>query len=225
MSYLFETHLHTKENDVVIKDDTEDIIRMYREAGYDGIVITNHYFDLFFEWFPEIAGKPHRQIIDRWLFGYRKAKEIGEKYRMVVLLGAELRLRGPECNDYLLYGADEDFFYNAPLLNEFTNLKDLSAILPGEAVLVQAHPFRTGMVVKEPKHLFGIEVYNGQCTKWQNDMAEIFAKYYGLPMTSGSDCHCAANVGKGGLYFNSEVKTPADFASALKSGNYYLRRG
>ena len=43
----FETHLHTAECDKYAFVKARDAVRMYKEAGYDGMVVTDHYFDRF----------------------------------------------------------------------------------------------------------------------------------------------------------------------------------
>lgn len=106
----YEMHIHTAEGDKVVKEGAAEIVRMYHDAGFDGMVVTNHYFSVFFDWFAdELAGATHRQIIDRWLKGYYFARNEGEKLGFTVLPGAEVRFDGAP-NDYLLYGVDEDFF-------------------------------------------------------------------------------------------------------------------
>ena len=40
----FELHCHTAENDKCALESAKDIVRLYKEAGYEGLVITDHYF-------------------------------------------------------------------------------------------------------------------------------------------------------------------------------------
>ena len=219
----FEMHVHTAENDIASYLSAKDMIGLYKDAGYDGIVITNHYFKLFFEWFAdELQGKSKEEIISRWLLGYREAKKEGQKQDMVVLLGAEVRLDGNNINDYLIYGVDEEFFYNAPYLNELKNVHELYEVLPAQAMIVQAHPFRNGMTVSAPDFLEGIEVYNGGTEQFRNTMAESYAKHYGKLQLSGSDTHCSAHVAKGGIYTEHMIHNSDDLIKVLRDKQYSL---
>lgn len=221
--YRYELHSHTSECDRDAALSARDLVRLYKEAGYDGMVITDHYIERFYTlWFPEeVAGLSHEEQVSRWLKGFRTAREEGEKVGFTVLPGAEVRFDGFP-NDYLLYGVEEDFFYTVPRLNELGSLDRLLAILPKEVCVVQAHPFRDDMVVQDPSPLFGLEVYNGGTDPFRNDLARRYAEHYGLAMTSGSDVHGTDRLAKGGILTPQKIQTPADLISVLRHGNYTL---
>ena len=218
----FEMHVHTAECDKVAKVGGADIVRMYQDAGYSGLVITDHYFSLFFEWFQhEFAGESHKDVIDRWLKGYYAARNEGEKRGFTVLSGAEVRFDGT-INDYLLYGVEPEFFYQAPLLNRLKGLDELLQVLPKDVCVVQAHPFRDNMTVIDPSRLFGIEAHNGGTDCFRNQLAEIYADHYKKSKTSGSDFHKPMHLAKGGICTQREIKTSQDLISILRSGEYSL---
>ncbi len=218
----FELHVHTKECDIVAASFAADIVRMYHDAGYDGLVITDHYFCHFYDWFAdEIKGLSERDIAKRRMRGYYEARNEGEKLGVTVLPGAEVRFDGT-INDYLVYGADEEFFLACPVLNRLKNVEELKSVLPEEALVVQAHPFRNKMTVCDPTPLFGIEVYNGGTEPFRNEMAESFASHYEKAMTSGSDFHSPAALGRGGIFTESRITCPKELTDVLKSGNYRL---
>lgn len=122
-----------------------ECVKMYHDAGYDGMVVTNHYEARFFDWFKDdLEGADHRGIIDRFLRGYYNARNEGEKLGFTVLPGAEVRF-SDSANDYLVYGAAEDFFYNAPLLHLLDGPNELVKTVPDGVFVVQAHPFRNNM--------------------------------------------------------------------------------
>lgn len=220
--YKYELHLHTSECDLVAQSSGAECVRLYHEAGYDGMVVTNHYFATFFDWFAdELQGADHRRIIDRLLRGYCNAREEGEKRGFTVLVGAEVRF-ADSANDYLIYGADEDFFYNAPLLHRLSGVEELISLLPENVLVVQAHPFRDGMTVRDHSCLFGIEGYNGNNEPFRDEMAKVFARHYGKPMTSGSDYHDPAHLAKGGIITEHKISSPSELSRLLKSGEYSL---
>lgn len=221
--YKYELHAHTHECDRDARLSARELVHLYQDAGYDGIVITDHYIERFYtRWFPEeVAGLTHRQRVARWLKGYYTAKEEGEKVGFTVLPGAEVRFDdGP--NDYLLYGLHAEFFYTVPWLNELKSAEELLDILPREVCVVQAHPFRDDMVVTDPRGLFGLEVFNAGTPRFRNELAEMYAAHYGLAMTSGSDVHGEARLGKGGIMTETRIRTPEDLIAVLRSGDYAL---
>ncbi len=221
--YKYELHAHTSECDREAHLSARELVHLYKNAGYDGIVITDHYIELFYtNWFPdEVEGLTHDQQVARWLRGFRVAREEGRKIGFVVLPGAEVRFNGYP-NDYLIYGLQEEFFYTVPRLNELRNVNDLLELLPPDVCVVQAHPFRDGMVVANPKGLFGVEVYNGGTEKFRNEIARQFAGHYKLAMTSGSDIHSMERLAKGGIATKVRIETPEDLISVLRNGEYSL---
>ena len=225
---LFELHAHTSECDLAAHATAAELVRLYHANGYDGMVITDHYFATFYKWFAdELEGKTHREIMARRLRGYYEARNEGEKLGFTVLPGAEVRFnKSPYgINDFLVYGCDEEFFLTAPRLNELTSLDELNAILPEGACVVLAHPFRVKMTVMDPASLFGIEAHNGLTEPFRNAMAEDYARHFGKPVTSGSDCHHRDHACKGGILTDRAIRTPRDLTDVLRSGEYTLYRG
>lgn len=202
--------------------DGAEMVRMYADAGYSGMVVTDHYFSMFEErFFPEIKNVPHEEFVRRWLKGYYNARNEGEKTGFTVLSGAEVRLDSLP-NDYLVYGVDESLFYTLPRLNRLGSLKELSEVLPDDALIVQAHPFRNNMLVRDPSEVFGIEAFNGGTEDFRNEMAKSFAEHYGKRMTSGSDYHGKKAFASGGIATDRKILTQKDLTETLKSGNYKL---
>ena len=136
-SYKYELHAHTAECDPYARLSARELVYLYKNAGYDGMVITDHYMELFYtHWFPdELEGLTDEQQVKRWLKGFRTAREEGNKIGFTVLPGAEVRFNGYP-NDYLIYGLQEDFFYTVSRLNELQNLNELLAVLPPDVCVV-----------------------------------------------------------------------------------------
>jgi predicted metal-dependent phosphoesterase TrpH len=218
----YELHAHTAQCDKCARMGGAELVQLYAEAGYNGMVITDHYFSTFYHWFrDDISETDHKSMISRYLKGYYAAREEGEKRGFTVLSGAEVRFDGT-INDYLVYGLEEDDFYRLPLLNRLKNLDELVAVLPSHAVVVQAHPFRDDMTVISPEPLFGIEVYNGGTDAFRNELAKLYATHYGKVMTSGSDVHILNSVGKGGIATERDIRCAKDLVDVLSSGDYTL---
>ena len=220
--YKYELHAHTSECDLVAKLSGGELVRAYADQGYSGIVITDHYFSIFFDWFrEELDGKSHKEIIDRWLRGYESARNEGEKIGFTVLPGAEVRIDGT-INDYLVYGLEIEDLYRLPLLNRMASIDEVLDILPAQTCVVHAHPFRENMTGRDPGRFFGIEVHNGGTDAFRNQLAKVWAEHYGKAMTSGSDCHGPWAVGKGGIITENPIYTPTDLVQVLRGRNYQL---
>lgn len=218
----YELHAHTAECDRAACMKAADMVRKYHEAGYAGMVITDHYFSIFDQWFAdELKGLDKRQRMQRWLRGYYAAREEGERIGFTVLPGAEVRFEG-QMNDYLVYGLEEQFFYDAPPLNHCRTVEELIALLPEDACVVWAHPFRDKMTVIDPTPLFGLEGFNGGNPPIRNELAKMYAAHYGKALTSGSDFHGLNRFASGGIETERVIKTPSDLIDVLRSGDYTL---
>ena len=218
----YELHVHTAECDKAASMKAADIVRKYHEAGYAGMVVTDHYFSIFDTWFAEeLKGLDKKQRMKRWLRGYYAAREEGERIGFTVLPGAEVRFEG-QINDYLIYGVDEQFFYDAPKLSCCQTIEELSALLPDGVCVVQAHPFRNDMTVIDPTPLFGLEGFNGGNPAIRNKLAKMYAAHYGKALTSGSDFHGRNRFASGGIETAHTIKTPRDLIDVLRSGDYSL---
>ena len=97
------------------------------------------------------------------------------------------------------------------------------AVRKNGGLLVQAHPFRSGMKIADPKLLDGIETYNGNFRHdSRNDIAKIWADKHDLIKLSGSDFHQIEDLARGGIMTNHKIESEKDFAITIKSGNYSI---
>ena len=94
-----DLHVHTSEVSSCGHVPAAEMARLYHEAGYDAIVITDHL----------IAGNkqemPMPERVNWYLSGYRAAKAEGEKLGLTVLLGAEARMTSGN-EDFLVFGCE-----------------------------------------------------------------------------------------------------------------------
>lgn len=211
--FKIDMHVHTAEVSPCGKVAAAEVVRLYKEAGYDGIVITDHYYDGFFE---EFQGLPWEEQIEHYLAGYREALRVGRRIGLQVILGMELRFT-ENANDYLVYGIDEDFLRSLPRLFEY-NLTQLQHFKKDQDILIyQAHPFRRGIVAADPLLLDGIEVFNGNPRHdSRNDLAHQYALQNNLKMISGSDFHQKEDLARGGIGIPEKAATPAELVNILK---------
>jgi predicted metal-dependent phosphoesterase TrpH len=215
--YKIDTHVHTCEVSTCAQVGARDVVRLYKEAGYDGIVITDHYYEGFFHEVDEISWENQ---IDYFLNGYRNAAEEGEKLGLKVFLGAEIRFT-ENPSDYLVYGVTEEFLKANPRLHQL-GVKGFKKLIEKEDILIfQAHPFRSRMVVADPLDVHGVEVYNGNPRQnSMNHKAFSYAIENGMRMSSGSDFHQVEDLARGGIIFEREIMTSGEFVKALREQEY-----
>ncbi len=218
MEYKYEIHAHTKNTSRCGRLDAEELVNKYKEAGYSGIVITDHYSPMTFkpaEYFNK------KKALEHYFQGYRKAKQF-ETEDFTVLLGVELRFYAT-VNDYLVYGVTEEMLYNLPFLLPLYIGRASKMLRERGCLFLQAHPFRQFITRANPKYLDGVEVFNGKADEEANSNSEKWAEEIGAKIrTSGSDCHRDSGVALGGIITNEPIKSNGDLIRILKSGNYKL---
>lgn len=214
---LTETHIHTNIGSSCGKVSPAEIPWLYKNAGYDAIVITDHYAEETITTYPKSA--------DAWLEGYRMARDAGKEAGIKVFLGMELRVKSLGIEDFLVYGLDEAFIKKNDKLY-LLPLPDAFAFLDSCGFLVyQAHPFRDENVVQNPRFMHGIEVYNGKLRQENNnEKAESYAKKHSLMQIAGSDFHRYEDVGTGGIYIDKGIETEQEFAAYLKTHFVRLKK-
>ncbi len=213
-NYKYETHFHTDETSPCGKVPAATGVRLYHQAGYAGIIVTDHYFRGFFDMHP--FSKWEKKI-DLFLKGYRSALEEGLRLGIDIRLGMELRF-DESFNDYLVYGFDEDFLKSNKKLYRL-GLKGFRKLTAGSGItIVQAHPFRFGITPAAPELIDGIEVFNGNPRHdSKNHLALEYAEANGLKMTSGSDFHRIGDEARGGITV-AERHMPDGFSGVLLGG-------
>jgi predicted metal-dependent phosphoesterase TrpH len=211
--FRFDTHVHTSNTSFCAKVSGAELVHLYKNTGYDGIVITDH----FAKEYSVLPAKPTwTERIEYFLCGYREAYEEGLKTDFTVILGMEIRFT-ESANDYLIYGFDETFLYQNKDLHDM-GLAGFKAFVKDRNILIyQAHPFRVNMKKVSPALLDGLEVFNGNPRHdARNDLAYEYAKDHGLKMLSGSDFHQPQDLGLGGIVLPKRAETPQEFVDLLK---------
>lgn len=215
---IVETHIHTSEVSSCGHIPGAEVARVYADAGYDAIAITDHYHSFFFE---KREG-PWPRRLDQYLAGYRAAREAGETLGIAVILGIELKFVGTP-NDYLVFGPDEEFLLENPALNERAPEEVRRLVDSIGGLISVAHPFRPNMGPVDTGFVHAVEVVNGHPNHpSENPRALSFAREHGLPMTAGSDAHFPEGVATARMAFPSEVRDGVGLASAVREGNFEI---
>ncbi|MDA3939693.1 MAG: transposase [Spirochaetia bacterium] len=211
--FLIDTHVHTAEISPCGRIEARTVVSMYKEAGYDGIIITDH----FSNYYPVMRSTlSWKEKVDTFFMGYDLAEAHGNVCGLTVLPGLELTFDN-DPNDYLVYGISKSWLYeHEDIIAE--NIEYFAGLISNtNALIVQAHPYRPGMRPRKPPHIHGIEVYNGnQRHDSGNEKALKHAEHYSLIQTSGSDFHQAEDCARGGMELKQAISTIDEFIDILK---------
>lgn len=228
--FIYETHLHTSESSACGSSSGADYIKPYKKAGYAGIFVTDHFFG------GNTAAPRNLQWeerIEAYCKGYEAALKAAESEPdFQVFFGIEQTFEG---DDYLLYGLSKEWLLAHPEIETMRHEEVFEAINSVGGLMIQAHPFRLRDYIKaihlHPRDVHGVEVYNAGNKPDENDLAELYAKKYDFPVTSGSDIH---NIGflipaegknpPGGMIFDTPLKDVFDYANRIKTKQGRLLR-
>jgi predicted metal-dependent phosphoesterase TrpH len=212
-----ELHIHTTGFSYCGKLSTAEIVDLYSQAGYDAIVITNHFNSISKRWFLDNGGKDYYKS---YFDTIGQAAELGKKCGLLVLGGFELRF-DENANDYLVYGMTPEQCLDYEKIFTMTAAEFGAFARENDILFYQAHPFRNGITVVNPEHLLGIEVLNTHPRHdSRNDIALAWAEKYGLHKIAGSDCHQKQDVGSSAIFTDHPVKDMSDLVYVLKNDLY-----
>jgi len=217
-----ETHLHVREVSPCGKLPAAEMVRLYHEAGYRTLFISDHFHKKYFDKLGDISWE---EKVDQFLSGYETAKAAAEKTGVHILPAAELRLNG-DCNDYLLYGIDEAFLKKRPDVLEMTIEAFYTYAKEHGVTVVQAHPCRDGVCIPTPEFVDGLEVYNSN-PRHENFSEQVMelAQRHQRAMTAGSDAHRLEDVALSGVMTETEICTADDYVRALLRGELKMIKG
>ncbi len=218
--YKYETHLHTCEASACAIYSAVEHVRYYKDAGYDGIIVTDHFFngnsnvprDLSWE-----------ERINLFCKGYENAKEEGDRIGLSVFFGWEANFKATE---FLIYGLDKTWLLNHPDILTWTIEEQYQRIHEDGGFIVHAHPFRVRPYIKEvrlfPEYVDAVEYINvGNRNDKFDKQALAYAKKHKLPVTAGTDAH-GLEPRHSGVAFQYKLEDIGDFTSGIRSGNYEI---
>lgn len=213
--YKIETHAHTSPVSGCADLTPKEVLERYADLGFSAIAITNHFSTAVFE------NLSKETIINNYIKDYYNAINAASKYGIKVILGIEIRF--PEnSNDYLVYGFDEDEMGTLYDLTSTDYVSFYKEFKNDKNVILQAHPFRNGITVQDPKYLDGIETFNMHpAHNSRIGIATRFAKEHPhLLTTCGSDFHNEGYQGLGGILTKTLPNNSFELAELLKSRDY-----
>lgn len=234
-----ELHMHTMPVSVCARVTNEQAVARYKEHGYQGLMLANHYTDACCQvngisrekWMELYIAQLHefeKVCADNGMDGYWGVEvSLFAPYSQVMTSKYDMDFLKRNYADYLLIGADEKFLRETPYICDLDQ-KDLYALCQQYGILlIQAHPMRAcqGHTLRDIKYLDGVEintnfghmVLRGEVSHEQ-ELLQI-AKENDLIVTVGGDIHGDHpewDMLCGATYFPDEVKTSRDIAEHLR---------
>ena len=217
--YLYELHCHTSETSPCGKLPAADMVRLYHERGYQGMCITDHMMWKFTDMVPD---ETWDERVDRYLKGYKTAKEEGDKLGMDIILGMEITFRPERFRDYIVFGIDEAWLRSHPNPLEMT-LKEFYNTFGNDLLIIQAHPYRSNDIIYEG-YFHGIEVVNRHPrSENRNDMAIALAKRHPeCYRIVGSDAHRTEDCARTAFLTEERIHDSFEMKRAIESQKYLL---
>lgn len=137
-TYRFDMHVHTSETSGCGQVPGGETARLYHQAGYQGIMVTDHFHK---EYFDSLGPVDDCQKIGQYLAGYEAAKAEGDRIGLDVVLGMEFRNTETD-NDFLIVGVTEEFLYQHPRIYEQPLDQAIRLFHRHDMLVIQAHPLR-----------------------------------------------------------------------------------
>lgn len=229
--YKTELHCHSVDVSNCADASVEYIVERYVEAGYTTLILANHFSR---HTFGGNKGKYTRfleenGLDDSWsskvrffLNGYHLLQNAAVG-KLNVILGMEYQPFDGTDNDYLVYGLTEELLETSECIMSFS-IGEMSEYLHSHGLLLyQAHPFRNGMTVKNPKYFDGYEVYNGHIFHdSRNRIANEWADLHEKKKISGTDFHESRHIPCGGILTDLPITSTEQLLITLKSEEYEL---
>ena len=216
--YKTELHTHTKPVSGCSDILPADLAKIYKERGYDSVVIANH-FTL------QLPGETAEDKIKYYLEDYLKCLEAGKKCGLNVILGAEIRF-AENSNDYLVFGICPDDLINIYNLLPYGIDRFYREYKNENIIIIQAHPFRDNMKPVNPASIDGIEVFNMHPNHNSRiGIAAGYARENDMIAICGSDFHHYGQECLCSILTETLLKDSFDVARVLKSRNYKMNIG
>ncbi len=213
--YFYETHLHTMEGSACSHTAAEDFVEAYKNKGYAGIIVTDHFFNGNSAISRDL---PWEDRIDAYCEGYERAKKMGDKLDLQVFFGMEVNFYGDE---FILLGPDKKWLKKHPEIMEWTCSELYEEIHKIGGAMIQAHPFRDRDYIRNimvhPETADAFEGYNAGNDDYSDQYAYEYCKQHGIHMTSGTDMHHLSNMDHnlGGIAFTKKLTSIEDLAKRI----------
>ncbi len=214
--YLYETHCHTAEGSLCGEYTAAELVSVYADHGYSGIVITDHFYGGNSAIKGDLSWK---QKVERFGGIYETASRAGEKSGLQVFFGWKYSRRGLVL---LTYGLGIDWLYVHPEAGTLEPVSYAQLIRESGGILIHAHPFRdrgNGMICLMPNLTDGVEIANKQDLPRECFLAEQYAENFNLMKVGGTDFHKGEHLMcLGGVALPTRVSDVSELFGCIRSG-------
>lgn len=224
--FRYELHQHTWPCSHCAKGDPAKTVYALKEAGFAGLVLTNH----FFHGNTGIdRNLPWADFVRCYEEDYLAAKKAGDEIDFDVIFGIEEHIGGHK--EVLLYGITPEFLYAHPEISDGKLETVSNAAREFGALVFQAHPYRSRDYIDEPlknldiSYLDGMETFNAANPEEENLLAEKYAEEHGLLQCAGSDAHREVQAVRFGINSPVRIRDSFELVKVLRSGEYTLYLG
>lgn len=220
MRYKYDLHVHTKEVSPCGRLSIEYIIDKYIEAGYSGLVITDHIRSGYYR---KCKREDWKEKTKEYFYSYDRAIEYCKDKDFYIGLGMEISFKN-DTNDFLVYGFKKDDFLENEWMIDM-GLKEFYNKFKDKAIIIQAHPHRErGSKLEDINYLHGLEIYNlNPRHNNNNDLTNnVYLNNPSLIATGGSDVHEEEDLCKTGIYTDKKIKSDEELIKVLKNKEFKI---
>ena len=132
---------------------------------------------------------------------------------------------GDGASDFLIYGLDKDWLLEHDGIMKLSMTDFLKLVHVEGGYIIQAHPFREADYICGTLHPYrlvdGVEICNTSHRDPKfNERAKIYADWYDLPVTGGSDSHNTTDrYHKGGVISPKRFTSAVDYVKSVFAGD------
>lgn len=215
--YRYDPHMHTMEASACAQSSGAEMADKYKAEGYTGIIVTDHFFNGNSAVPKEL---PWEERIELFCRGYEHAHARGLEIGLDVFFGFEY---GDGGSDFLIYGLDKQWLLKNDFILDMELTKFLEYARSCGGMAVQAHPFRDYEYIRSTTHaphfVDAVETVNMSNKPEFNERAKVYAGWYELPVTGGSDSHNTSfRWYPGGVISKRRFECALDYAAAVAAG-------
>ncbi len=204
---LIDLHTHTKSLSWDSYLSPDELIERAREAGIDGICLTEH--DFF--WDPE------------------KAIDLGKRHNFLVIPAVEINT---EDGHVLCYGLEKYVYgmHRWPELAQHVQAAGGAMIaahpyrrqMPWDATGREDYVTGLEKACLNPAYALcaGIEVINGRGKAIENQFSAELCERLGMPASAASDSHAITDIGRCATEFQRNIENLDDLIAELKAGRF-----
>ncbi|HWO94222.1 MAG TPA: CehA/McbA family metallohydrolase [Dehalococcoidia bacterium] len=205
---LIDLHSHTwpLSDDSLL--DPDDLIIRTKEAGIDGICLTEH--DFFWD--------------------HEKVRQLAHKHQFLVLPGCEVNT---EQGHMLTFGLTE-YRFGMHRVEELARMVDA---VDGAMIAAHPYRRQMPWQPNDPndyhralerakqnrayRYVAALEIENGRGSERENEFSRRLATELEMPGTAGTDSHARKDIARCATYFEADIRSLEDLIQALKAGRFY----